>query len=130
MPYINIRVGDSVESGQRKRLFDSTTSLMSSLMGKRPEVTVVHIQESGPAQWSVNGKPLAETSPVAVFVEIKVTLGTNTVEEQAAMISQTAMMLKEVLGATQEACYVVINEIPAVSWGFDGKTQAARAAGV
>jgi phenylpyruvate tautomerase PptA (4-oxalocrotonate tautomerase family) len=37
-------------------------------------------------------------------------------------------MLKESVGVVQEACYVVIDDIPADSWGYDGKTQAQRAA--
>jgi phenylpyruvate tautomerase PptA (4-oxalocrotonate tautomerase family) len=37
-------------------------------------------------------------------------------------------MLKESVAVIQEACYVVIDEIPANSWGNDDKTQATRAA--
>jgi 4-oxalocrotonate tautomerase len=44
------------------------------------------------------------------------------------MISQTVKMLQDVVGTIQEACYVVIDDIPADSWGYGGKTQAARAA--
>jgi 4-oxalocrotonate tautomerase len=44
------------------------------------------------------------------------------------MISQAVKMLHDVVGPLQEACYVVIDDIPADSWGYDGKTQAARAA--
>jgi 4-oxalocrotonate tautomerase len=75
----------------------------------------------------VNGLPLTTEDPVAVFADIKVTEGTNTPEEKAEMISQTIKMLENVVGTIQEACYVVIDDIPANSWGYNGKTQYARA---
>ena len=128
MPYINIRLGTNLNNEQRIQLFEQTTSLMNTVMRKRREVTVVHIQESESQQWSTNSIPLTAKSPVGAYVDIKVTDGTNTVEEKAEMISQTVNMLKDVVGIIQEACYVVIDDLPADSWGYNGKTQAARAA--
>jgi 4-oxalocrotonate tautomerase len=128
MPYINIRLGKNLNDEQRVLLFAQTTSLMNTVMRKRREVTVVHIQESESQQWSTNSIPLMAKSPVGAYVDIKVTDGTNTVEEKAEMISQTVKMLKDVVGIIQQACYVVIDDLPADSWGYNGKTQAARAA--
>lgn len=128
MPYINIRLGTTLESTQRKRLYEKTTALMNTVLGKRREVTVVHIQESEPQQWSTNAVQLSPNEPIGAYVDIKVTDGTNTPEEKAEMISKTVGMLKDVVGTTQEACYVVIDDVPANSWGYDGITQAARAA--
>ena len=101
---------------------------MNTVMGKRPEVAVVHIQESESQQWSVNSVPITVKDPIAAYVDIKITNGTNTSEEKAEIISQTIKMLQDIVGNTQEACYVVIDDIPANSWGYNGKTQAARAA--
>jgi len=128
MPYINIRLGRNLDNEQRKLLYKKTTSLMNTVMGKRPEVAVVHIQESDSKQWSVNSAPITAKDPIAAYVDIKITDGTNTPEEKAEMISQTIKMLQDIVGNTQEACYVVIDDIPANSWGYNGKTQAARAA--
>ncbi|NNF95322.1 MAG: hypothetical protein HKM94_00125 [Halobacteria archaeon] len=128
MPYINIRLAGHLEQEQRNQLYEQTTSLMNTVMRKRREVTVVHIQESEPQQWSTNAIPLAAKTPIGAYVDIKVTDGTNTPEEKAEMISQTVRMLHDVVGTIQEACYVVIDDIPAESWGYNGKTQAARAA--
>jgi len=101
---------------------------MNTVMGKRPEVTVVHIQESEPHLWAVNASALGTDDPVGAYVDIKVTEGTNTPEEKAEMLSETVKMLQEIAGVIQEACYVVIDDIPANSWGYNGKTQAQRAA--
>ena len=128
MPYINIRLGATLDSAQKKELYKKTTVLMNTIMGKRPEVTVVHIQESDPHLWATNASALTAEDPVGAYVDIKVTEGTNTPEEKAEMLSQTVKMLQDVAGAVQEACYVVIDDIPANSWGYNGKTQAARSA--
>ncbi len=127
MPYINIRLGRNLDQEQRNLLYEKTTSLMNTVMRKRPEVAVVHIQESESQQWSVNSTSIAAKDPVAAYVDIKVTDGTNSPSEKAEMISQTVKMLQDVVGIIQEACYVVIDDIPADSWGYNGKTQAERA---
>ncbi len=127
MPYINIRLGRNLDQEQRNLLYEKTTSLMNTVMRKRPEVAVVHIQESESQQWSVNSTSIAAEDPVAAYVDIKVTDGTNSPSEKAEMISQTVKMLQDVVGIIQEACYVVIDDIPADSWGYNGKTQAERA---
>ena len=127
MPYINIRVGKNLDPTQQQQLFSRTTSLMKRVMGKRAEVTVVHLQESEPHLWSTHAAVLTHKDPVGAYVDIKVTEGTNTPEEKSEMLSQTVKMLQETVGAIQEACYVVIDDIPADSWGYNGKSQAQRA---
>lgn len=128
MPYINIRLGVKLNNTQRDQLNQKTTLFMNTIMGKRREVTVVHIQEDDPKQWATNAIALNKEDPTGAFVDIKVTEGTNTREEKAEMILQTVKMLQGVVGTIQEACYVIIDDIPANSWGYGGKTQAARAA--
>lgn len=127
MPYINIRIGAVLNNVQKQALYKKTTLLMNTIMKKRQEVTVVHIQESEPQQWSVNSVQLSENVPIGVYVDIKVTKGTNTVDEKKEMIAQTIIMLQDIVGTIQEACYVVIDDIPGDSWGYNGKTQAMRA---
>lgn len=128
MPYINIRLGKSISNEEQQQLFTQTTFLMNRIMGKRKEVTVVHINTGEADGWSTNGVALCPDDPVAAYVDIKVTEGTNSDAEKAAMLSETIAMLQDVIGTVQEACYVVIDEIPATSWGYNGQSQAARAA--
>ncbi len=128
MPYINIQLSTTLDDVQRDQLYEKTTSLMNKIMGKRREVTVVHIQESDPHLWAINAVKLTPEDPVGAYVDIKVTEGTNTPQEKAEMLNQTIKMLQDIVGAIQEACYVVIDDIPANSWGYNGKTQAVRAA--
>jgi len=126
MPYINIRLGAVLNDIQKEELFKTTTSLMNTVMKKRQEVTVVHIQESEASQWSTNSEQLSSNVPIGAYVDIKVTKGTNTPEEKKEMIAKTIKMLQDIVGTMQEACYVVIDDISADSWGYNGKTQAMR----
>lgn len=127
MPYINMRIGTVLNEIQKKKLCETTTLLMSTVMSKRREVTVVHIQESEPSQWAINAKQLLPNDPIVAYVDIKITSGTNTAEEKKEMIAKTILMLQDVIGTVQEACYVVIDDIAGDSWGYNGKTQSERA---
>ena len=127
MPYINYRIGSSLKESQKETIYRETTDFMNLIMRKKREVTVIHIDESSPEQWSVNGNCLSKEKPIPVYVDIKVTERTNTPEEKSEMIKKTMRMLKECLGITQEACYIVIDDIPGNSWGYDGYTQEYRA---
>ena len=126
MPYINLRIGQPLQTEQRQQLAREITRLMHQLMGKRREVTTVHIEQGTPDSWSVDGELLQESSPSGAYVDIKITAGTNTEADKAAMLAQTHVLLEQVLGSVQQASYVVIDEIPASDWGYAGHSQQAR----
>ncbi len=46
--------------------------------------------------------------------------------EKTEIIKQIIELLKETIGTLQEASYVIIDEITASSWGYNGLTQAKR----
>lgn len=128
MPFINISVAGAIlNSSQKQKLFDETTRLMNEILRKNPDLTSVRIDEFSAENWAVGGTSMTVTGKVAVHMEIKVTEGTNTETEKAEMIKQAMVMLKEVIGHTPEASYVIIHDLPATTWGYDGQTQAARA---
>ena len=60
-------------------------------------------------------------------MDIKVTAGTNTDAEKAEMIGLGMAMLSEVVGPAPEASYIVIHDLDAGVWGYNGRTQKARA---
>lgn len=70
---------------------------------------------------------MSDNEAISAYVDIKVTKGTNTPEEKEEMIAQSIIMLQDIVGTIQEACYVVVDDIPGDSWGYNGKTQAMRA---
>lgn len=130
MPYIHVKLaGADLPAIQRDELLARITDLMGRVMRKNRDVTVVSIEESDSSRWAVGGRALDTADPAAAYVEIKVTAGTNTPEEKATMIAETKAALNTAVGVIQTATYVVIHDIAADSWGYDGITQAARRGG-
>ncbi len=127
MPYIHIRVSREISDAQINTIQTETTNAMAQIMGKKRELTVVQIESSPADKWSLNGIPQSQSDPVCAYVEIKITAGTNSDEEKADMIQFMVDSLQNTLDSLQEVTYVVIHEIPGVSWGYGGVSQAHRA---
>ncbi|MFT2210682.1 tautomerase family protein [Rhizobium giardinii] len=124
MPFVHIHVaGVSVGAREIRELQAKATDFMVDIMRKRPEVTAVLVDVAEPGSWSVGGEPV----PVAAHLDVKVTRGTNTHEEKARFVAAVASMFKQVLGPDLPlAVYVVVDEIEADAWGYDGITQEER----
>lgn len=125
MPLIKISATQShltreVVSG----LQSETTALMAKVLNKRPEVTVVQICPVDDRLWATGGTPNA-SEPMA-HLEAYITADTNTADEKAAFIEAAHAMLQKHLMGPVSPGYVLIKEVPAQDWGFDGRTQAAR----
>lgn len=130
MPFINISLsGSELSHDQKKQLFHQTTELMHEVMHKKKELTSVRIQLSESCDWAIGSRLMNEGKERAVYMDIKVTEGTNTAAEKSEMIKQSILMLKHVVGPIAAASYVVIHDIAGDSWGYDGLTQQARAQG-
>ena len=127
MPFINIAVANRrLSKAKRQRLFDETTRLMAEVMNKNPALTAVRIDEHPAENWAIAGEAVSAGGQPAVHMDIKVTAGTNTDEEKAEMIRLSMALLREVVGAVPEASYVVIHDLDAGAWGYNGRTQKAR----
>lgn len=128
MPYINIRTaGEPLTSQQIKQLVTGTTKLMTNVMGKKAELTSVRIEPAESFCWGLGGELVSDRQNRAAHMDIKVTDGTNSDEQKAAMVEAGHGLLAKVLGSLPEATYVVIHDLPGGNWGYAGKTQAARA---
>lgn len=124
MPFLHIQVaGAHVGAREMQQLQKQATGFMVDIMRKRPEVTAVRVDVAEPGSWTVGGEPV----PVAAHLDVKVTRGTNTHEEKARFVAAVAAMFREVLGPDLPiATYVVVDEIEADAWGYDGVTQEER----
>lgn len=126
MPFIRISVaGHEPTHDQVAQLQRKTTQLMSELLGKRAEVTVVAVESSLASQWSVDGNHLVEDQVLAQM-EAFITAGTNSEQEKSEFISAACQMLCEVFNVAISPLYVIVVEVDATNWGYDGKTQALR----
>mgnify|MGYP003662102755 CR=1 FL=1 len=127
MPFIAIKTsGKTLGPADIQTLHQETTALMAKIMGKKAEVTAVLVEDAPASHWSIGGQAVAETGGVTAHVDIKITQGTNTADQKAAMIAAMRDLLLRVLPGLSEVAYVVIDEIPATDWGYGGLTQAER----
>lgn len=99
-----------------------TTRLMADILGKKAALTAVLVEDSV-GTWTIGGMA---GQACAVHMEAIITAGTNSDGQKAAFIAQAMEMLRRHCGALPEASYVVVREVVAENWGYDGRTQASR----
>jgi 4-oxalocrotonate tautomerase len=124
MPFISIKIaGPTLAPEQIKTLQTQTTTFMKEILRKKAELTAVLVEQVPVAGWSVG----ANAVPIGAHLAAVITAGTNSEPEKARFIAATAEMLKSVLAAgLPVATYVVLQEVTAEAWGYDGLTQAER----
>lgn len=124
MPFIRVTVsGPTLAPEQVSRLQAEMTQLMASVLGKNADLTSVLVEQPAVAAWAIGRAP----ARVAAHVDATITAGTNSPEEKGRFIERTMRLLRTVLGAElSPATYIVIAEVPAHSWGYDGRTQESR----
>lgn len=125
MPYLHLSLGRPLAADRKQELARRTTDLLAQGLGKRGEVTAVRIECTADA-WFIGGQPVPAPS-TPCHGELLITAGTNTEAEKAAFLAALHALLGETCGPLPTASYLVIHEIPAGNWGYDGQTQAARA---
>jgi 4-oxalocrotonate tautomerase len=126
MPILQLKVAPLQNPERYAALAQALTTLTHVVLGKREAVTAVVIEDLPAARWYVGGEPVSE--PTA-YLDIKITQGTNTPEQKAEFVTQAYALLCELLHRGEPlnlASYVVVHEVPAGDWGFDGITQSAR----
>ncbi|HEX5392213.1 MAG TPA: tautomerase family protein [Rhodocyclaceae bacterium] len=123
MPYVRIAVAADLTPSQVAQLQRGTTELMARLLGKRADLTVVSVARDDAVCWSVGGNPATRTM---AQIQAFITEGTNTAEEKEAFIAAAHTLLTEVVGESDGPLYVIVSEVSAGNWGYDGLSQQAR----
>lgn len=126
MPYIELLLQPTPTPAQAAILARGITDAMVEVMGKRSEVTAVRIGDADARLWAIDGKAC---SGATAYLDVKITAGTNSAEQQAALLQRLHALLVDTLDELAEASYIVIHEVPAESWGYAGLSQATRAGG-
>lgn len=128
MPYLHLTLSPSrpFSSLAKQALARACTTLLETRLRKRAEVTAVRITLCTD-EWLIGGQSIAPEL-CRCHGEVLITAGTNTSAEKAAFIAEWQALLREHCGPLPEASYLVIHEIAADSWGYDGQTQAGRLA--
>lgn len=126
MPTLQVKTSRPQSPDIYAALAAELTHLTALHLHKRPEVTAVMFEELPANHWYIGGQA---TQATTVFLEISVTAGTNTVTQKSAFMAAAFAALTHSLGrgqALETASYVIVHELPATDWGYDGQSQAAR----
>lgn len=124
MPFARLTLIPAPPPAVAERLAAALTALIAGGLAKRHELTSVLVEAASAAHWTVG----AEGRRVAAHLEVAVTAGTNSAAQKAGFLAEATAELRRALPGLDPATYVVIREIAATDWGYDGQSQAARAA--
>ncbi|MBA3903831.1 MAG: 4-oxalocrotonate tautomerase [Rhodocyclaceae bacterium] len=128
MPFLDIRLSAPCLPENVAKIAARMTDLTVEVLGKRRELTSVAVQCVAPGHWYVGGADLSASGRASFFVEVNVTAGTNSSEEKATFVAAAFAAAEAILGKLDAASYVIVREVVADAWGYQGLTQAARAA--
>jgi 4-oxalocrotonate tautomerase len=126
MPTLQLKIAPLHNPGRYRALAVALTTLTADILGKRPEVSAVVIDDLPRARWWIGGDVVQGAT---ALLEIGITAGTNTDEEKARFIDAAFRELQRQLapdGGFEVASYVTVRELPATDWGYGGQTQRAR----
>jgi len=126
MPALTLKIAPLQNPERYQELAKALTAITAQLLGKRPEVTAITIDDLPAARWYVGGRDVQR--PTAML-EISITQGTNTPAEKAAFVRAAFDELQRQLAhgdTLEEASYVIVREVPAADWGYGGRTQLER----
>lgn len=121
MPYINVKLNVKESDDLREKILTKVLENTTAILNKKAEVTSVLVEFVSQKNWHVGSKNVA-----TVYLDIKITQGTNTKEQKAFYIKKSYEDFCAILGKISPASYIVIDEINADSWGFEGLTQEYR----
>ena len=126
MPYLNVKVSIPESSESADKIVAVLMKYTSEVLGKKPDVTSIEIDFITPDKWFVGGVRVNDQKAVTFYLDIKVTDGTNTKAEKAKYVKNVFSDFESILGPITPASYIVIHDVRADSWGFQGRTQEYR----
>lgn len=128
MPYLHIVLSAPSSDTTAQQVAQRLTDLTTDILGKNRALTAVRVEFANPQHWTIGGSCLGDPPLNSFYLEAKVTDGTNTAAQKARFIAEVFAALEGVMGPLAPASYTVVQEMPADAWGYQGQTQAARAA--
>jgi 4-oxalocrotonate tautomerase len=126
MPYLDIKLGAACLPENVDKFATQMTALVADLLHKKRELTSVAVHCVPPGHWYVGGESLAARGHSTFFLEINITEGTNTKHEKAAFVAAAFAAAEGILGRLDVASYVIVRDVGADAWGYQGLTQEFR----
>lgn len=129
MPFVHVRIaGPALAAEQVRNLQSRLTRAMAETLNKKAELTVVAIEQTAAAAWSVGGAALAQSAWTAQL-DAYITQGTNSAAQRAEFLAAADEILRaQWAAAAATPVYGMVHEMAAECWGYDGATQEARRA--
>ncbi len=126
MPYLYVRITGDHDPVLAEHVAADLLAITASILGKREEVTSISVDFVPASTWFVGGSRMADKDPSTFYLNIKITEGTNTKDQKAAYVAKAFAAMQALIGPLAPASYIVIDDVRADAWGFEGKTQEQR----
>lgn len=126
MPYLNVKLSVPESAQVNAGIAAVLTDLTADVLGKRRDLTAVEIEYVPPQRWFIGGTSLHEQGARSFRLDIKVTEGTNTKDEKSRYVAQVFAAIEAIVGPLAPASYIVVHEVRADAWGYEGQTQESR----
>ena len=123
MPFLNIKITAPASQEMSLKIATLLTDLTVSILGKKRELIAVGLEYLPYDSWFIGGSTV---STPTFYLDIKITEGTNTKSEKASYIKQVFFGMEGILGKVANTSYIVIHEVRADAWGYQGETQELR----
>lgn len=127
MPLLQLNLTcTQLEQQRRKSLSTGLSQLMSEILRKRKDLTVINLIETAHNDWSLGGQTLSSEQWCA-SLNVYITDGTNTDEEISEFIHNANHLIEEIMQTPALVpVYIIVNQIKSNCWGYAGQTQLAR----
>ena len=126
MPYLNAKISAKQSPELTKQVADILANLTTNILHKKRELTSITVESVDGDKWFVAGMPISSQEVKTFYLEIHVTEGTNTKDEKANYVKEVFASMQSVLGKLHPASYIIIKNVSADSWGYEGATQEFR----
>lgn len=127
MPFVDLTLHHAKPTtAALKAVREGLTQLMADVLRKRADLTVVGITLDSPSGITIGGT-LLESGKWSGRLVAYVTAGTNSEGEKARFLAEAYRLLAQHLSPPASPFYIVVQEVPAGAWGYDGRSQADRA---
>lgn len=126
MPLLNVKISIPITRNLAEKIAVPLTDLTAEVLKKKRELTSVIVDFAPVERWYIGGASIDAHNMVTFWLDIKITEGTNTKEEKAEYVSKTYKLMESILGNLHPASYIVIHDVSADSWGYEGATQEFR----
>lgn len=121
MPFINVKLNAEKSEELKEKVVSIVLDNTSNILNKKRDVTSVLVEFIPRDNWYIGDK-----KELTFYLDIKITKGTNTKDQKNNYIKTMYGDLRNLIGDINPASYIVLDEVEADAWGFEGLTQEFR----